>query len=323
MGHFNEFILDMACLFNAVIFSGKGSGTDEDVADTDFAATVGLTVVASKAFNHHAGKFCFAIEEDHVIRDEDVIEDDQGFLTAKFCVSKIDVGAVFHLAGIAGLTAIDHVEAFGVGRAGKADGPILIGFLHGDGGHEDVPMGIDGTCLVNLGAADDNAVRTAFHDMDEDVRVFLFMRRLGAVPFRIRHGAVYGQVIILDVDEELLEVFVVMGAVFFVDFIGRGVYGVEGVHTDAALEAAGCFLTEKSLHLDFLDEVFRGLVQMGETVDGVARQVARCCHEVLIFWILGQGIGHGNAVDGRTNDGMVDPVVDFFPKHIDSSLQFA
>ena len=30
---------------------------------------------------------------------------------------------------------------------------------------------------------------------------------------------------------------------------------------------------------------------MGETVDGVARQVARCCHEVLIFWILGQGIG--------------------------------
>ena len=74
----------MACLFNAVIFSGKGSGTDEDVADTDFAATVGLTVVASKAFNHHAGKFCFAIEEDHVIRDEDVIEDDQGFLTANF-----------------------------------------------------------------------------------------------------------------------------------------------------------------------------------------------------------------------------------------------
>lgn len=184
-------------------------------------------------------------------------------------------------------------------------------------------MGVDGTCLVNLGAADDNAVRTAFHDMDEDVRVFLFMRRLGAVPFRIRHGAVYGQVIILDVDEELLEVFMVMGAIFFVDFIGRGVYGVEGVHTDAALEAAGCFLTEKSLHLDFLDEVFRGLVQMGETVDGVARQVARCCHEVLIFWILGQGIGHGNAVDGRTNDGMVDPVVDFFPKHIDSSLQFA
>ena len=26
VGHFNEFILDMACLFNAVIFSGKGSG---------------------------------------------------------------------------------------------------------------------------------------------------------------------------------------------------------------------------------------------------------------------------------------------------------
>lgn len=232
VGHFNEFILDMACLFNTVIFSGKGSSTDEDVADTDFTAAVGLTVVTSKTFNHHAGKFRFPVKEDHVIGDEDVVEDNEGFLTAEFCVPKIDVGTVFQLAGIAGLTAIDHIQAFGVGRAGKADGPILIGFLHGDGGHENVPMGVDGTCLVDFGAANDNAVRTAFHDMDEDVRVFLFMRRLGAVPFRIRHGTVYGQILILDIDEELLEVFVVMGSVFFVDFIGRGVYGVEGVHTD-------------------------------------------------------------------------------------------
>ena len=149
------------------------------------------------------------------------------------------------------------------------------------------------------------------------------MGSLGAVPFGVGHGAVHGQVVILYVDQKFLEVFMVMGAVFFIDFIGGGINGIEGVHAYAALEAAGGLLTQQALHLYLLDQVIGGLVQVGEAVYRMAGQVGGSGHQVLVFGILGQGIGHGYRVDGRTDNGMVHPVINLFPEHIYFRVELA
>ena len=112
----------------------------------------------------------------------------------------------------------------------------------------------------------------------------------------------------------------VMCSVFFIDLIGRGVGRVERVHANAPLEAGCGLLTEQSLHLDFLFEVFGALVDVRETVNLVSGQVGSRGHQVLILWIVGQVIGDCHAVDGRTDDRVIDPVVDFFTEHIDSGV---
>ena len=112
----------------------------------------------------------------------------------------------------------------------------------------------------------------------------------------------------------------VMGSVFFIDLTGCGVGRVERVHANAPLEAGCGLLTEQSLHFDFLFEVFGALVDVRETVDLVPGQMRSCGHQVLILWIVGQIIGDCHAVDGRTDDRMINPVVDFFTEHIDSCV---
>ena len=279
-------------------------------------------MVAGEPFHHHAGEIIFSVQEDVFVGDEYMVQHHQGFLATEFGVAQVDAGTGFHFPGITGLAAVHHVQALGVRGAGKAHGPVPVGFLHGDGGHEDVPVGVDGAGLVHLGPADNDAVRAPFHHMDEHIRIRLFVGCFGAVALGVGHGSVHGQVVVLHIDQEFLEVFVVMGPVFLVHFIGGGEYSVERVHAYAALEAAGRLLAQQPLHLYLLHQVFGGLVQVGEPVDGMAGQAGGGGHQIFVTGILGQGIGHGHTVDGRTDDGMIHPVVDFFPKHIDTGLHF-
>ena len=120
---------------------------------------------------------------------------------------------------------------------------------------------------MGFGTAYDDTIGTAFDDVEIQIRVILGMRSLAAVAFRVGHGAIDGKVVLLYPGEEFLEVFMVMSAVFLVDFIGRGEHGVGRIHADAALEAGRCLLAEETLHPDFVDEVLGALVDVGETVD--------------------------------------------------------
>ena len=163
----------------------------------------------------------------------------------------------------------------------------------------------------------------ALHHMDVHVRVRLLAGGLGPVALGVGHGAVHRQVVVLDEGQELLEVLVIVGAVLLVDLIGGGEHGVEGVHAHAALEAGSGLLAQQALHLHLVDQVLGGLVQVGEAVDGVARQAGLHGHQVRILGILGQGIGHGHAVDGGTDHGVIHPVLDLLPEHIHPGLQLA
>ena len=138
-----------------------------------------------------------AVEEDVLVGDKHMIQHHQGLLAAELGVALVDAAALLQLAGVAGLAAIDHVHALRIGGAGEGDGPILVRLAHGDGGHEDVPVGVDGAGLVGLGAADHNAVRAALHHMDEHIRVGLVVGGLGAVALGVGHGSVHRQILAL------------------------------------------------------------------------------------------------------------------------------
>ena len=321
--HLDQLVLHSAGLLHAVVLGGQSGGADQGVAHADLAAAVGLAVIAGEALHDHAGELILAVEEDVLVGDKHMVQDHQGLLAAELGVAHVDGGVLLHLPGVAGLAAVDHVHALGVGGAGEGDSPVLISLTHGDGGHEDVPMAVDGAGLVALGAADHDAVGAALHDMDIHVGISLLAGRLGAVTLGVGHGTVHSQVVILDIGQELLEVLVIVGAVLLVDLVGAGEHSVEGVHAHAALEAAGGLLAQQPLHLHLVHQVLGGLVQVGEAVDGVARQAGLHGHQVRVLGILSQGVGHCHAVDGRTDHGVVHPVVDLLAEHVHPGVQLA
>ena len=280
-------------------------------------------MIAGEALHDHAGELILAVEEDVLVGDEHVVQNHQSLLAAELGIAHVDGGVLLQLPGVAGLTAVDHVHALGVGGAGKAHSPVLVGLTHGDGGHEDVPVGVDGAGLVALGAAHHNAVRAPLHHMHVHVGISLLAGGLGPVALGVRHGAVHGQVVVLHIGQELLEVLVIVGAVLLVDLVSGGEHGVEGVHAHAALEAGSGLLAQQALHLHLVHQVLRGLVQMGEAVDGVAGQAGLHGHEVRVLRVLSQGVGHGHAVDGGTDHGVIHPVVDLLAEHVHAGVQLA
>ena len=321
MGHLDELVFHGAGLLHAVVLGHQRSGADEGIAHTHLAAAVGLAVIAGEALHHHAGELILAVEEDVLIGDEYVVQHHQSLLTAELGVADINRGALLGLAGVAGLAAVDHVHTLGVGGAGKADRPILIRLTHGNGGHEDVPVGVDGAGLVALGAADHNAVGAALHHMNEHIGVGLIVGGLGAVTLGVGHGAVHGEVIVLHVGQELLEVFVIVGAVLLIHLERGGEHGVEAVHAHAALEAGSGLLAQQALHFHLVHQVLGGLMQMGEAVDGVAGEAGFHGHEIGVLGILRQRVGHSHAVDRGTDHGVIHPVVDLLAEHVDAGVQ--
>ena len=321
MGHLDELVLDGGGLLHTVVLSGQSGGADQGVAHAHLAAAVGLTVITGEALHDHTSELILAVEEDVLVGDEHMIQNHQSLLAAELGVAHVDRGVLLHLPGVAGLTAVDHVHTLGVGGAGKADSPILIGLTHGDGGHEDVPVGVDGAGLVALCAADHDAVGTALHNMDVHIGISLLAGGLGTVALGVGHSTVHGEVIVLNVGQELLEVLVIVGAVLLVDLIGGGEDGVKGVHAHAALEAGSGLLAQQTLHLHLVHQVLGGLMQVGEAVDGVTGEAGLHGHQLSVLRILSQSVGHGHAVDGGADHGVVHPVLDLLAEHIDAGVQ--
>ena len=176
---------------------------------------------------------------------------------------------------------------------------------------------------MGLGPADHDAVGPLLDHVQEHVGVFLFVGGQAAVALGVGHGAVDGPVLSLGLDDELLEVLVVLGAVLLVDLIGGGIDGVDGVHADTSLEAGGGDLAQQALHLHLFHQVVGGLVDVHEAVDGFAGQVGGGGHQVRVVGALGQVIGHLHGVHGGSQNGVVHGVLDLLTKHINLHIQLA
>ena len=157
-------------------------------------------------------------------------------------------------------------------------------------------MGVDDTCLMGFCAADNNTVGTAFHNVKVHIRIILGMRRFGTVAFRIGHSAVGNKVVGLAVFNEFQEIFMVMGAMGLIAFIGCAVNCVKTIHAYTALEASRCFLTAKPLHFYLFAEVIGTLMDMGKTVDLFTGDMGCSGHKIFIFRHLSQIVGHTHGI---------------------------
>ena len=159
--------------------------------------------------------------------------------------------------------------------------------------------------------------------MQEQIRISLLGRSQRAVALDVGHSAVNSKVLVLYAGEELEEVLVVLGAACLVDLVGGGENSVHSVHAYAALEACCGLLAEQTLHLDLLDQVIGRLMHVGEAVDLLAGDVGGSGHQIFILRILSQLIGSGKGVQRRTDNRVINRVLDLFAEHVKVQMQLA
>ena len=182
-------------------------------------------------------------------------------------------------------------------------------------------MAVGHAGLVGLGTAYYDAVLPVFHHMEEQIRIGLLMRSLGAVALGIGHGAVHSEIVILAVHHELFEILMVAGPVLLINFVGGGKHGVKGIHPHAALETGGGLLAQKALHLHFFHQVLRGLVDVGKAIDLLPRVGGHGGHQVLVLRYLSQVVGHTHRIERGPQNGVVHRAVNPLSEHIDLQIQ--
>ena len=157
---------------------------------------------------------------------------------------------------------------------------------------------------MHLGAGDGDAFVVALDHVQEQVEVGLLVRRLGAVAFRVGHGAADDDVGRLRALEEGKEALVVIGAALGIDVEGHRMAGADGVQADAALEAGAGAPAELALHLVFGDELVRRGRHMQEAVGVHAGDVA--LDAAKLGPLAGEPVGLGHGVDRREDHRMID-----------------
>ena len=115
----------------------------------------------------------------------------------------------------------------------------------------------------------------------------------------------------------------VLGAACLVGLIGSGINSICCVHAYTALEAGCSLLTQQTLHLNLLNQIIGGLVQMGKAVYLLTGQVGGCGHQILILRILCQLIGSGKGVQGRTDNRIIHYVLNLLAHAIQIQIQLA
>ena len=113
---------------------------------------------------------------------------------------------------------------------------------------------------MHLGTPDDDTVFPPFHHPDESVGIGELGRPFTPVHLGIGHAAVHDPVPLLYQEHVLFKPLMIIGAVFFIHFIGGGKNRIEGIHPHASLKAGAAFLAQKPLHAHLFIEVFGALV---------------------------------------------------------------
>ena len=184
-------------------------------------------------------------------------------------------------------------------------------------------MAVQVAGLVCLRAGNVNAVSGALDNVQEQIRIRLLGRRQTAIALNVGHSAVNAPVVVLYIGPELDKILVVLGAARFIGLERSRINRICCVHADTALEARRGLLAEQTLHLDLLDQIVGGLVQMGKTVYLFAGQVGRCRHQILILRILCELVGSGKGVERRTNDRIVHDVLHLLAEAVQIEVQLS
>ena len=81
--------------------------------------------------------------------------------------------------------------------------------------------------------------------------------------------------------------------VSLVNLVSGRVNGIEGVHSNAALETSPGFLPDQTLHLYLVDQVFGALMQVAKTINSFSGKIGFSRHERSVLFFFSQFISHG------------------------------
>jgi hypothetical protein len=123
---------------------------------------------------------------------------------------------------------------------------------------------------MSFGSGNKNAFLCPLGDMNEQIGIGLFVRRKAPVAFNVGHRAAYHQILLLNLDDEVFEPFVINGLIFFVDLKGRRIKRIERVHPDAALKARPGQLAQPSLHFVLQNDFVPAHRNIKKTIDLLA-----------------------------------------------------
>ena len=169
---------------------------------------------------------------------------------------------------------------------------------------------------MGFAAIDHDAVFPSLHYPQVKIRVHLLAGRKAPITLDIGHGAIYHQIFCLHIFQIFNKVFLVIGSVSLVDLVGGGIYCIEGILANAALEAAGHFLAQHPLPLDFLDQILIRTENMVEKIDFFPCQGGSDSHQILMKRVQGQVVGHGHRIHGRDDNRMVHRGFHLLTEHV-------
>ena len=157
-----------------------------------------------------------------------------------------------------------------------AHGEFRILAPHVPTGHDEELVHVGCAGDDGLGAADDDALGVAFHDVDVGVRVRLLVRLPAAVALGVGHGDAQGQVLVLDMGQVGVKAGTVLRAAFRVVDPGHGLGdAVERVVRQVALGATR-FLAQHPHRLQLVQQVSGRFVHMEHAADhAVAARLGR------------------------------------------------
>ncbi len=112
----------------------------------------------------------------------------------------------------------------------------------------------------------------------------------------------------------------IIGPSLLVYFIRDAVQSVQGIVSDAALEASAGLLAYGSQHPHLFHQLLRAVMDVGEAIDLFAAEVRRGRDQVLELGVVSHVVGHGSSVDVGTESGIVHQVLDPFPSKVHRQL---
>ena len=153
---------------------------------------------------------------------------------------------------------------------------------------------------MQLAAPHDDPVALLFDHVDVHVGIGLLDRSLQALALHVGLGACAHQIVFLKIFKPVEEVLVIFGAapVLFVGLKGNCVEGINGVDPHAALDAEAHLAAQGAGQVLLFVQVGGVLVDVAETVDGLARQVRGGGTQVLEGGILGPLEGDAHHIEG-------------------------
>lgn len=183
--------------------------------------------------DQRSGEAVFSAEKNALPGDKDIIKDDVGR-----SVYTIEGVAVVHLmtaqASHVGGGSFGNVNcARGVARDGKADGVLLVLGPEGRIGENDDLVRNGDAGYTGLGPPDDDAVGSLFHHPEIEIGIGLLVGCEAPVAPDVHHGSRDGQIILLDIPDEVPNTAMVAAPKFLIDVVGAGVKRVQRARADA------------------------------------------------------------------------------------------